>query len=181
MAAIRVKGHYLAAQYRRLKPRRGHKKALGAVKHTMICAIWHMLATGETYRDLGGDYFTNRDPQRQTKRLVAQLQRLGHHVTLTDGARDSLNELFLPGKGNSPGVAISSRQGPSSVGPANSPPTRRASASVAPRYLRNRRSSTRCALQERAGQRTARDVTRGRVPTGRSQFSLCEGVRWCGR
>ena len=86
MAAIRVKGHYLEAQYRRLKPRRGHKRALGAVKHTMICAIWHMLSTGETYRDLGGDYFTNRDPERQTQRLVAQLQRLGHHVTLTEEA-----------------------------------------------------------------------------------------------
>jgi transposase len=86
MAAIRVKDSYLAAQYQRLKPRRGHKKALGAVKHTMICAIWHMLSTGETYRDLGGDYFINRDPERQTKRLVAQLERLGHHVTLQEGA-----------------------------------------------------------------------------------------------
>jgi hypothetical protein len=86
MAAIRVRDGYLAAQYRRLKPRRGHKRALGAVKHSLICAIWHMLSTGETYRDLGGDYFTNRDPQRQTKRLVAQLERLGHHVTLTEGA-----------------------------------------------------------------------------------------------
>jgi transposase len=84
IAAIRVKDGYLAAQYRRLKPRRGHKKALGAVKHTMICAIWHMLNTGETYRDLGADYFTSRDPERQTKRLLAQLERLGHHVTLEE-------------------------------------------------------------------------------------------------
>jgi transposase len=84
LAAIRVKDGYLAAQYRRLKPRRGHKKALGAVKHTMICAIWHMLTTGETYRDLGGDYFTNRDPERHTRRLVAQLERLGHRVTLEE-------------------------------------------------------------------------------------------------
>jgi transposase len=86
MAAIRVKGHYFEAQYRRLTPRRGHKKALGAIKHSMITAIWHMLATGETYHDLGGDYFTNRDPERQTRRLIAQLERLGHHVTLTEGA-----------------------------------------------------------------------------------------------
>jgi transposase len=86
LAAIRVKDGYLAAQYRRLKPRRGHKKALGAVKHTMICAIYHMLSTGETYRDLGGDYYTRRDPERQTRRLVAQLERLGHHVTLEDRA-----------------------------------------------------------------------------------------------
>jgi transposase len=86
MAAIRVKANYPAAQYQRLKPRRGHKRALGAVKHSLICAIWHMLSTGETYRDLGPDYFVNRDPARQTKRLVKQLQRLGHHVTLTEEA-----------------------------------------------------------------------------------------------
>jgi transposase len=85
MAAIRVKGNYFAAQYQRLKPRRGHKKALGAVKHSMLCAIWHMLSTGETYRDLGGDYFTTRDPERQTRRLVTQLERLGQHVTLAEG------------------------------------------------------------------------------------------------
>jgi transposase len=86
MAAIRVKGHYLEAQYRRLKPRRGHKRALGAIKHTILGAIWHMLTTGETYRDLGGDFFINRDPERQTRRLVKQLERLGHHVTLTEEA-----------------------------------------------------------------------------------------------
>jgi transposase len=86
IAAIRVKDGYFAAQYRRLKPRCGHKKALGAVKHTMICAIWHMLSTGETYRDLGADYFTKRDPERQTRRLVAQLERLGHRVTLQEEA-----------------------------------------------------------------------------------------------
>ena len=45
-----------------------------------------MLSTGETYRDPGGDYFTNRAPERQTRRLIAQLERLGHHVTLTEEA-----------------------------------------------------------------------------------------------
>jgi transposase len=86
MSAIRVKDHYLEAQYRRLKPRRGHKRALGAVQHTILTAIWHMLSTGELYHDLGGDYFTRRDPERQTRRLVAQLERLGHTVTLAEGA-----------------------------------------------------------------------------------------------
>jgi transposase len=86
MAAIRVKANYPAAQYRRLKPRRGHKRALGAVKHSLLTAIWQMLSTGETYRDLGADYFTQRDPERQTKRLVKQLERLGHSVTLAEGA-----------------------------------------------------------------------------------------------
>ena len=86
MAAIRVKANYPAAHYQRLKPRRGHKRALGAVKHSLLTAIWQMLSTGETYRDLGADYFTQRDPERQTKRLVKQLERLGHTVTLTEGA-----------------------------------------------------------------------------------------------
>jgi hypothetical protein len=66
----------------RLKPRLGHKKALCAVKHTIITAIWHILTTGELYIDLGGDYLRNRDPERTTKRLVGQLERLGHKVTL---------------------------------------------------------------------------------------------------
>jgi transposase len=82
MAAIRTNDVYLAAQYARLRPRRGHKKALGAVKHSILIACWHMLSTGELYNDLGGDYFRKRDPERITKRLIAQLQALGHHVTL---------------------------------------------------------------------------------------------------
>ena len=82
MAAIRTNDSYLQAQYQRLRPRIGHGRALGAVKHSIICAIWHMLSTGELYRDLGGDYFRKRDPERQTKRLIAELERLGHKVTL---------------------------------------------------------------------------------------------------
>jgi transposase len=86
MAAIRTNDSYLQAKYQRLRPRVGHGRALGAVKHSIICACWHMLTTGETYRDLGGDYFRRRDPERQTKRLVAQLERLGHTVTLEKAA-----------------------------------------------------------------------------------------------
>lgn len=47
-AAISVKGHYLQAQYRPLKPRRGPQTRARRANHTMICAIWHMLTTGET-------------------------------------------------------------------------------------------------------------------------------------
>jgi transposase len=84
MSAVRTKDVYLAAQYQRLRPRRGHKKALGAVKHSIICAVWHMLSTGELYSDLGGDYFRKRDPEKTTKRLLAQLEALGHTVTLQE-------------------------------------------------------------------------------------------------
>ena len=86
LAATRTNHVYLAAQYQRLRPRRGHGRALGAVKHSILCACWHMLTTGELYREAGGDYFTRRDPERATRRLVAQLERLGHHVTLEAAA-----------------------------------------------------------------------------------------------
>jgi len=86
MAATRTSDVYLTAQYHRLRPRRGHGRALGAVKHSILCACWHMLTTGELYRELGGDYFTRRDPEHATRRLVAQLERLGHHVTLEAAA-----------------------------------------------------------------------------------------------
>ena len=86
LAATRTKDCYLAAQYRRLRPRIGHGRALGAIKHSILVAYWHMFTTGQTYHDLGGDYFQRRDPERQTRRLVNQLERLGHHVTLMPAA-----------------------------------------------------------------------------------------------
>jgi transposase len=86
MAAIRTNDSYLQALYRRKKSQLGHGRALGAVKHSIICACWHMLSTGELYRDLGGDYFRRRDPERQTRRLIAQLERLGHTVTVERAA-----------------------------------------------------------------------------------------------
>ena len=63
-AASRTRNTYLAAQYQRLRARRGHNKATIAVAHSMLIAAWHMLSTGEIYNDPGGDYFTRRDPER---------------------------------------------------------------------------------------------------------------------
>ena len=81
-AASRTKDTYLQAQYQRLRARRGHARAITALAHSMLVATWHILTTGEIYRDPGGDYFTKRDPERQTRRLVAHLEKLGHVVTL---------------------------------------------------------------------------------------------------
>jgi len=81
-AAARSKNSYLASQYARLRGRRGHAKAITAVGHSILTAAWHMLSTGELYRDLGSDYLTRQDPDRATRRLVRQLEALGHIVTL---------------------------------------------------------------------------------------------------
>jgi transposase len=82
LAAARSKNTYLAAQYRRLCARRGHSKAVTAVGHSILVAAWNMLQTGEIYQDPGADYYARRDPERLTRRLLAQLERLGHTVTL---------------------------------------------------------------------------------------------------
>jgi len=82
LAATRANGTYLQAQYQRLRPLLGHGKALGSVEHSLIVACWRMLATAELYREAGGDYFQRADPQRTIRRLVKQLEALGHTVTL---------------------------------------------------------------------------------------------------
>jgi transposase len=83
-AGVGAKNTYLQAQYRRLAARRGKKRALVAVGHTILIAAWHIIGNGVDYRDLGPDHFVRRaDPIRQTRRLVDQLQQLGYLVQLS--------------------------------------------------------------------------------------------------
>jgi transposase len=82
-AAARTKNSYLAAQYARLRGRRGPKKAALAVAHSILVIAWHLLSRGEPYTDLGADYFVKRQShQAYRDRLVRQLERMGHKVTL---------------------------------------------------------------------------------------------------
>ncbi|NEC88281.1 IS110 family transposase [Streptomyces sp. SID12501] len=82
MGAARTKDSYLAARYKRLTARRGVMKALVAVEHSIITAIWHMLTDTRPYHELGGAYFTQRDPERTARRAITQLNQLGYSVTL---------------------------------------------------------------------------------------------------
>jgi len=85
-SANRSKNTYLAAQYARLRVRRGANKATIAVCHSILTAVWHMLNAGETYVDPDGDFFARRDPERTRERLIGQLERLGYTVTVQEGA-----------------------------------------------------------------------------------------------
>jgi hypothetical protein len=81
IAAIRTKDTYLAAQYARLRPRLKHAKALVAVEHSILVAIFYMLTRDEPYPDLGADYFLRRnDPARRARRLIRQLEAIGYTV-----------------------------------------------------------------------------------------------------
>jgi len=81
MSAIRTKNTYLAAQYTRLRPRLGHNKALVAVEHSILVAIFHMFQRDQPYHDLGPDYFIRRqDPHRRARKLIHQLEAIGYTV-----------------------------------------------------------------------------------------------------
>jgi transposase len=82
--AARTKGSYPQAQYRRLASRRGQKRAIVAVGHTLLRAAYYVLRDEVTYQDLGGQYFEERDREGVIRRAVARLRALGVEITLHD-------------------------------------------------------------------------------------------------
>jgi transposase len=92
-SAVRTDG-YLKALYHRHVTRNGgyrsptaKKKAIIVVAHTLLVIVWHVLATAKPYHDLGAGYYTTRlDPGKETRRLIAKLEALGHKVHLQPAA-----------------------------------------------------------------------------------------------
>lgn len=86
-AAIRAKGNYFAAQYARLKGRRGHGRAIVAVAHSILVISYYILSRGQPYHDLGPDYFLRRaESEAYQRRLIRQLERMGLTVTVEPAA-----------------------------------------------------------------------------------------------
>ena len=81
-AVAHTKNTYLAAQYHRLAARRGKKKAVVAVMHSILVIAYHLIQRHEPYQELGGDYFDKQKPEATAKRLVKHLERLGYQVSL---------------------------------------------------------------------------------------------------
>ena len=82
MSAARTKNTYLGAKYRRIASRRGPMKAIVAVEHAMLLAIWNMTATGALYDDPGSDFYTRRNPDKAKNRAIDQLRHMGYTVNL---------------------------------------------------------------------------------------------------
>jgi transposase len=89
-AAARTKGTYLSAQYRRRAARRGKKRALMAVAHSMLVMAYHMIQRQEPYREAGADFFDRLQPEDTARRLVKRLEHLGYHVTLQSPSTDAM-------------------------------------------------------------------------------------------
>lgn len=81
-ASSHTKNTYLSAQYRRLASRRGRKKAIVAVAHSILIIAYHLIKNEEMYQELGSNYFDRRNPEATEKRLVRRLEQLGYKVSL---------------------------------------------------------------------------------------------------
>lgn len=81
-AASHSSDTYLSAQYHRLAGRRGKKKALVAVGHTLLVILYHVIKDRVDYHDLGADYFLQLEPERTKRYLVKRLEQLGYEVQL---------------------------------------------------------------------------------------------------
>ena len=90
-AAARTKGTYLSAQYRRLATRRGKKRAMMAVAHSILVMAYHMIQRQEPYHDAGADFFDRLQPEDTARRLVKRLEHLGYHVTLQSSSTAAMS------------------------------------------------------------------------------------------
>lgn len=85
-AAAPAKKSYLSAQFRRIARRKGRKRAIVAVGHTILTTVYHMLKNGTVYSDLGPDYLDRRKEQHLKRSLVRRLEKLGYRVELHSDA-----------------------------------------------------------------------------------------------
>ncbi len=82
-SAVQSKDNRLKARYHRLIARRGKKRAIVAVAHTMIIIVWHILAHAQPYQELGSDYYDQRKKESKMSYLIRQLEKLsGGSVTI---------------------------------------------------------------------------------------------------
>ena len=85
-AATRKKNCYLSAQFKRLAARRGVKRAVMAVAHSLLIIAYTMLKTGKGYHELGGNYLEQINKDQLQRYFIKRLQRLGLKVTVEPAA-----------------------------------------------------------------------------------------------
>jgi transposase len=83
---VKTKRSYYYAFYHRLRARRGAKKAIVAVQHALLTAIWHMLHNALDHRDLGANYFERHNKDRIRRHQVRRLEQLGYSVAIQEAA-----------------------------------------------------------------------------------------------
>ena len=72
----------MAARFQRLAARKGKKRAIVAVAHTILVSLYDMLKNKQPYRELGADFLDRRNTENIKRYLLKRLERLGLQVTV---------------------------------------------------------------------------------------------------
>jgi transposase len=78
-AAVKLKGSIFEVAYRRLVPRLGHGKAIGAITHRLCRLIWIILHQRVSYEERG-PAVSHKSKRRRTSRMISELRTLGYEV-----------------------------------------------------------------------------------------------------
>ncbi len=76
-SAVKVKSSYFYAQYMRICAHRGKKRAILAVAHSILIAIYHILKENVPYQDLGADYYNRFNRESKINAYLKKLKALG--------------------------------------------------------------------------------------------------------
>ena len=80
-AAVKVKGSYYREKYYRLKARRGSRRAIVAIAHRLLKAVYHIIRDGVSFKDLGEEFLNRTGPRGQKiKRIREQAKKLGYRL-----------------------------------------------------------------------------------------------------
>jgi hypothetical protein len=82
-AASHKKNSYFQAHAHNLMRRRGRKRGLVAVAHSLLVVIYHMLKGGTEYYDLGPDFLDRLREKYLVRFHLKRLKQLGLSVSVT--------------------------------------------------------------------------------------------------
>lgn len=83
-AATRTKNTFYSARYHKLAGRRGKKRALIAIGHSILKSVYHILSEGVEYKELGADYINSRLEAKRKAYLTKELEKLGCNVIIEE-------------------------------------------------------------------------------------------------
>ena len=92
-AATRTKGTFYNARYHRLAARRGKKRALIAVGHSILKSVYHILKDAVEYRELGAEHVNAQYRKKRKAYLQKELEKLGYDIKLAPKEPDALKNV----------------------------------------------------------------------------------------
>lgn len=82
-AAVKRKDTFFYAQYQRIAMRRGKKRAILAVAHSILIAIYYMIKEDKEYEELGANFYNKFNKEKKANAYMKKLKELGYEVQLT--------------------------------------------------------------------------------------------------